>query len=322
MVPLIILIAIIFFFIHTEFEITVSIRRRRRGRKELKLKEAKCKTEDIPVSEVTGLSLITPRSPQPPFSSVQPPSPTPPSPVHSSCTPHSLFLTPPSFVQSTSTPHSSLQPPTCPVQSTCTPHSSSLPSISPVQSTSTPHSSSQPHIIPVQSTSTPHSSSQTHISPNPSVQLPCISVQSTPHSSIQPPSTPGAGALVPPLSPSLLTGGVSDENLEFCRMALRATPYLDVLTLPMGRGMVTPVMLRSGKYFCWDCSDCGCDPQCSCGQSHTGRCTCKLECDCPGRRFPSLRALQEHRIIHRTTRKYSVNHEDESESPRQRLRLS
>ena len=118
--------------------------------------------------------------------------------------------------------------------------------------------------------------------------------------------TPGAGALVPPLSPSLVTGGVSDENLDFCRMAFRTTPYLDVLTLPMGRGMQTPVMLRSGRFFCSDCSDCGCDPQCTCGRNNTGRCTCKLEYDCPERRFMSFLALEAHIKIIRTTRKYSV----------------
>ena len=128
-------------------------------------------------------------------------------------------------------------------------------------------------------------------------------VQSTPQRTDL---TPGAGALVPPLSPSLVTGGVSDENLDFCRMALRTTPYLDVLTLPMGRGMQTPVMLRSGRFFCSDCSDCGCDPQWTCGRSNTGRWTCKLECHCPGRMFPSFLALEAHRRIHRTTRKYSV----------------
>ena len=98
--------------------------------------------------------------------------------------------------------------------------------------------------------------------------------------------TPGAGAMVPtffsaPLTPSFVPGGLSPQTLNLSRRSLRRTSYLDVITLPRGVGIQTPVMLRSGIFFCVDCQDCGCDPQCTCGHSHTGKCTWKLECDCP-----------------------------------------
>jgi hypothetical protein len=138
--------------------------------------------------------------------------------------------------------------------------------------------------------------------------------------------TPGDGALVPtffsaPLTPSFVPGGLSPQTLNLSRRSLRRTSYLDVITLPRGVGIQTPVMLRSGVFFCVDCQDCGCDPQCTCGHSHTGKCTCNLECDCPGKLFPNFIALTNHLKIHRTTRKYSFD-SDEMESPTRRIRLS
>ena len=136
--------------------------------------------------------------------------------------------------------------------------------------------------------------------------------------------TPGAGALVPTFLsiPSFDTGGLSPQTLNLSRRSLRRTPYLDIITLPRGVGIKTPIMLRSGTFFCVDCQDCGCDPQCICGHSHTGKCTCKLECDCPGKLFPNFIALQDHLKIHRTTRKYSFESDNEMESPSRRIRLS
>ena len=60
------------------------------------------------------------------------------------------------------------------------------------------------------------------------------------------------------LSPSIVTGSVTEENLEFYRMALKRTTYLDVLKLPKGRGVQTPIMLCRGAYFSSDCQYYGC----------------------------------------------------------------